>query len=207
MGEFTHPLEKLRDLPAPEKIRAAERLIRNAHFIVDPDYAFWGEVAGYLNDIAHVPELTGQRERDWRLFNGALVMADGICEPGDDPDGWTVTGAWVMPAPGPGALVTQVAQILAEGIEPHPDGPLQAIDPDRYVITDMDEHPDDENLIPGFEAAIGLGCPDGGTCHHGCSDRARCYRVEWAMPLSGVYPGDVWPDEVTAAHERTDGRL
>jgi hypothetical protein len=36
-----------------------------------------------------------------------------------------------------------------------------------------------------------LGCPDGGVCHHSCSD--SCSRVASCGPLSGVYPNDQWP--------------
>lgn len=36
-----------------------------------------------------------------------------------------------------------------------------------------------------------LNCPDDGTCHHGCT--TKCFRVEGCAPLSGVFPGDVWP--------------
>jgi hypothetical protein len=40
-------------------------------------------------------------------------------------------------------------------------------------------------------------CPDKGTCHHECG-AGPCFRVSWAGPLSGVYPGDAWPAEVIA---------
>jgi hypothetical protein len=38
-------------------------------------------------------------------------------------------------------------------------------------------------------------CPDGGTCHHSCT-RPTCFRVEHCGPLSGVFPGDEWPEGV-----------
>jgi hypothetical protein len=38
-----------------------------------------------------------------------------------------------------------------------------------------------------------LACQDGGTCHHDCGTRDKCWRVDHAEPLSGVYPGDEWP--------------
>ena len=41
-------------------------------------------------------------------------------------------------------------------------------------------------------------CPDGGTCHHECA--AKCFRVTGCVPLSGVFPGDVWPIGVLASH-------
>jgi hypothetical protein len=41
-------------------------------------------------------------------------------------------------------------------------------------------------------------CPDGGACHHNCTD--QCFRVRYCKPLSGVYPNDEWPDEVKKAH-------
>lgn len=42
-----------------------------------------------------------------------------------------------------------------------------------------------------------LTCPDGGTCHHECQPGGRCWRVDNAGPLSGVYEGDRWPDTPT----------
>jgi hypothetical protein len=41
----------------------------------------------------------------------------------------------------------------------------------------------------------GRACPDGGTCHHECG-AARCFRVDTCEPLSGVFPGERWPDVV-----------
>jgi hypothetical protein len=43
-------------------------------------------------------------------------------------------------------------------------------------------------------------CPDGGTCHHEC--RAGCFRATWCGPLSGVFPGDRWPEDVRAGNRR-----
>lgn len=40
-----------------------------------------------------------------------------------------------------------------------------------------------------------LGCPDEGTCHHGCE--TKCWRVTNAEPLSDVYPDDEWPEHIT----------
>jgi hypothetical protein len=39
-------------------------------------------------------------------------------------------------------------------------------------------------------------CPDGGACHHACSDGSlpRCFRVLCCAPLSGVYVNDRWPE-------------
>lgn len=37
-------------------------------------------------------------------------------------------------------------------------------------------------------------CPDDGTCHHECE--FYCWRVRYCEPLSGVFPGDQWPDTV-----------
>lgn len=54
-------------------------------------------------------------------------------------------------------------------------------------------------------------CPDGGTCHHGCTLApgvdVPCYRVRSCAPLSGVYVPDdgSWPLDVVAKHgERFD---
>lgn len=39
-------------------------------------------------------------------------------------------------------------------------------------------------------------CPDGGVCHHECSDGSlrSCFRVACCAPLSGVYVNDRWPE-------------
>ncbi len=42
-------------------------------------------------------------------------------------------------------------------------------------------------------------CPDGGTCHHDCG-AGPCFRVRTCGPLSGVFVGDRWPDELVKAH-------
>lgn len=47
------------------------------------------------------------------------------------------------------------------------------------------------------EAEPSRACPDGGTCHHGCGK--VCFRVRFCGPLSGVSPGDVWPEAVRQA--------
>lgn len=65
------------ELPAVEKIRYAERLIRREHHVLDDDYLFWGNLAAYLNVIAHTPELLNRRDSDWREFHRAQVMATG----------------------------------------------------------------------------------------------------------------------------------
>lgn len=57
---------------------------------------------------------------------------------------------------------------------------------------------------PRTESITGM-CPDGGTCHHGCSDRQHCFRVEWASPLSAY--GEVWSDFDLSLHVKTDGGL
>lgn len=49
-------------------------------------------------------------------------------------------------------------------------------------------------------------CPDDGTCHHDCPLVGPCFRVLHAGPLSGVYPGDTWPEQLRfdhAAHRST----
>jgi hypothetical protein len=42
-------------------------------------------------------------------------------------------------------------------------------------------------------------CPDGGTCHHQCQAARLCSRVIDCGPLSGVFPGDRWPEDVRKA--------
>lgn len=52
-------------------------------------------------------------------------------------------------------------------------------------------------------------CPDGGYCHGRTlaagsppCDPEACFRVAHAGPLSGVYPGDRWPDTLTRTPNR-----
>ena len=69
------------DLPAQEKIRAAEQLMREEHRVIgDPDYLFWGELADQFNATATIPDLTNQRPRDTREFNRFQTMAIGYIE-------------------------------------------------------------------------------------------------------------------------------
>jgi len=46
----------------------------------------------------------------------------------------------------------------------------------------------------------GWNCPDGGYCHHNCAPD-NCFRVGRASPLSGVYPDDRWPADLTFDRE------
>lgn len=40
-------------------------------------------------------------------------------------------------------------------------------------------------------------CPDGGSCHHLCAMRSvTCFRVRYCGPLSGVFPGNIWPEAI-----------
>jgi len=39
-------------------------------------------------------------------------------------------------------------------------------------------------------------CPDGGRCWHRCAPE-NCMRVRFAGPLSGVFPNDEWPDDLS----------
>lgn len=50
-----------------------------------------------------------------------------------------------------------------------------------------------------------VSCPDGGACHHGCL-AGPCFRVVYAEPLSGVYPGDRWPDDLAARNTQSEFR-
>lgn len=60
-----------------EKIRYAEQLMRREHRVLGDDYLFWGNLADYLNMVAHTPEKTGNTQHDWREFNRAQDMATG----------------------------------------------------------------------------------------------------------------------------------
>lgn len=42
-------------------------------------------------------------------------------------------------------------------------------------------------------------CPDRGACGHYCAD-GPCWRVSTCGPLSGVYPGNLWPDRILTAN-------
>jgi hypothetical protein len=74
---MTIPSVDPEELDPVAKIRYAETLIRAEHWVTEDDWLFWGNLAGYLNDIAHVPEKTGHRPSDWRAFNRAQDMATG----------------------------------------------------------------------------------------------------------------------------------
>lgn len=52
-----------------------------------------------------------------------------------------------------------------------------------------------DSLARNYGLATGT-CPDAGTCHHACAPGTRCWRVDHAGPLSGVYPGDDWPADM-----------
>jgi hypothetical protein len=81
---------------------------------------------------------------------------------------------------------------------PMSSGPMS--EPYRLTHEEFGSHGGER--VPDREAE---GCPDGGTCHHGCT--TGCFRVSWAGPLSGVYPGDEWPADVRAAEASSDGVL
>lgn len=66
------------DLEPVAKIRYAEALIRAEHWCTEDDWLFWGNFAGYLNNIANLPEKTRLRASDWREFNRAQDMATGL---------------------------------------------------------------------------------------------------------------------------------
>lgn len=48
-------------------------------------------------------------------------------------------------------------------------------------------------------AGVAPDCPDGGTCHHGCTK--RCWRVWNAEPLSAAGWGNKWPRDIKALHK------
>lgn len=83
------------------------------------------------------------------------------------------------------------------------------------VVPDPETFPAPERTgdFPGWhletpaENTLRTHCPDGGTCHHEC--KTGCWRVLNAGPLSDVYEGDVWPDDVYVGHARmgSEGHL
>lgn len=56
--------------------------------------------------------------------------------------------------------------------------------------------------------ALAPTCPDDGTCHHSCPSAAACFRVACCGPLSGVFPGNRWPEAMPAAARKArEGHL
>lgn len=64
-------------LPAQEKIRWAEQLIRRDHRVIDDDWMFWGNLADQYNLVALIPDKISQTGADWRRFNRFQDMATG----------------------------------------------------------------------------------------------------------------------------------
>lgn len=77
----------------------------------------------------------------------------------------------------------------------------------KYVHVKLDKGTDwVVQVWPRHLTVIGMTCPDGGFCHHGC--KTGCFRVVYCGPLSiARYPDDQWPAEIVAAHAVTDGHL
>ena len=61
------------------------------------------------------------------------------------------------------------------------------------VRAGLDPMPPPADTAPTFPNR--LSCPDNGKCHHGCLS-GTCYRVHFCGPLTGHFPGDVWPQDV-----------
>lgn len=74
-----HKTEDPLALEPVEKIRYAEQLMRHDHRVLGANYKFWGGIADYLNEAAHIPSLCkdAKRPRDNREFNRAQDIADG----------------------------------------------------------------------------------------------------------------------------------
>ena len=49
-------------------------------------------------------------------------------------------------------------------------------------------------------------CPDGGYCHHRCG-AGGCFRVLACGPLSGVYPGNEWPELVVTREREAESLM
>lgn len=93
---------------------------------------------------------------------------------------------------------TAVNVFIAEGLEGTPDGEeVMAVVQIAAVAVHVAEDP---SCLMRETSRHDL-CPDGGTCHHGC--QSSCLRVRIAGPLSGVFSGDRWPDEIFDAHAVT----
>jgi len=107
-------------------------------------------------------------------------------------------------------------EVIDDPVDPVADSAVRLVESpfDQYQVVirwertlwisvgdDQEEHDIGVGL---YWAAMGSttrweGCPDGGVCHHRCESSA-CFRVRVAGPLSGVYPGNVWPNGVRAKH-------
>lgn len=78
----------------------------------------------------------------------------------------------------------------------HPKHPIPHTRTTRgFVWVEMTPDTTENTTMPATTAPS---CPDGGTCHHQCA--GRCFRVATCEPLSGVFPGDTWPEGIHAQH-------
>jgi hypothetical protein len=91
-----------------------------------------------------------------------------------------------MTCAGCGAIYDQDDSLVASIVT------CPACDTRRMVPTATVECAPPPDLLDATREVEAHGCPDGGTCHHGCAPGA-CFPVKTCAPVSGVYPGDVWP--------------
>ena len=84
--------------------------------------------------------------------------------------------------------------------------------PSQFASHVLDEPVLTQPLAAPLPDASPHGCPDDGTCHHRCPmdrrtsklehpDGLPCWRVLNAGPLSGVFPGDEWPEATREYHQ------
>lgn len=105
------------------------------------------------------------------------------------------------------ALRDALAAYEATGDHDHGRGPIRPGEPCNGFLGDDCWVKRAREALAAIEALTkpkslpmhAQGCPDGGKCHHGCSE--RCWRVSYCSPLSGTYPDDRWPSAVEAQHQ------
>lgn len=98
-----------------------------------------------------------------------------------------------------GANLTKLADTLAaHGVTPVTRAQAANPPPEGggYAWTEWLAAEMGNNSMP--DAVAPRKCPDDGACHHECT--RTCFRVRHCEPLSGVFPGDTWPEGIHARH-------
>lgn len=94
----------------------------------------------------------------------------------------------------------QAHQVLTAMREQWPDVEFAALSDNITLVVERADKPRTlSEMRAGLtaeevaESVLRAKCPDGGTCHHGCTP---CWRVSNCGPLSGVYEGNRWPSNL-----------
>jgi hypothetical protein len=78
-------------------------------------------------------------------------------------------------------------------------GPGSLVDGEPFRVQAIGQIPATSATVVVHDQASHARCPDDGTCHHECVS-GWCFRVSFAAPLSGTYPGNQWPEQVRAEY-------